>query len=119
MRFLAFAVASLLLTVPSVAGEQVTAPSGVEARVGWIGSVGENCTVNAAPTITPAELAKHGQIRLVEGQVQTNTVPSCPGIKIPAIVVFYTSSPGFKGTDSFALSTGDGKPDRAYTMTVK
>ena len=119
MRSLAAVVATLILTLPSTAEEQATVKSGKEARVGWIGSVSENCRANAAPTITPAELAKHGQIKLVEGQVETNTVPNCPGIKIPAIVVFYTSSPGFKGTDSFALSTGEGKPNRVYTMTIQ
>jgi hypothetical protein len=119
MRFAAFAVASLALTAPSLAQEQAVVKSGEEARLGWIGSVGENCQANPVPTITPAELAKHGQIKLVQGQVQTNTVPECPGITIPAIVVFYTSSPSFKGSDSFSLSTGDGKPDRTYTVSVQ
>ncbi|HDZ71982.1 MAG TPA: hypothetical protein ENH55_04205 [Aurantimonas coralicida] len=119
MKFLILAATSFFLALPAMAQEQVTAKSGEEVRVGWIGSVGENCQTNPLPAITPAELAKHGQIRLTEGEVQTDTVPNCPGIKIPAIVVFYTSSPGFTGTDNFALSTGEGQPSRTYTITVQ
>lgn len=119
MKSLVFAAAALFLAPPAMAQEEVTAQSGEEVRVGWIGSVGENCQANTLPIIAPAELAKHGQIKLVEGEVQTDTVPDCPGVKIPAIVVFYTSSPGFKGTDNFALSTGEGQPSRTYTITVQ
>ena len=70
-----------------------------------------------APKLSPAKVADNGQIRLTEGIIQTDTVPSCPGIKIPSVIIFYTSSPGFTGTDTFTLVPGTNKP-RNYKVIV-
>lgn len=103
---------------PAAAQQQITAKSGEEVQAGWIGSVGANCTPNPVPSVQPSKLAQHGQIKLIEGEVQTDSVPECPGIKIPAIVVFYTSSPGYKGTDEFVLAPTGGA-EQAYQVTVE
>jgi hypothetical protein len=109
----------IFLVFPAAAQERVSAQSGQEVRAGWIGSVGENCAANAAPEVTAGAVAQHGQIKLRKATVQTNSIPSCPGVKIPAVVVFYTSAPGFKGIDSFTLSTGSSQPGRTYTINVE
>ena len=64
-----------------------------------------------------SKVADNGQIRLTKGIIQTDTVPSCPGIKIPSVIIFYTSSPGFTGTDTFTLVPGTDKP-RDYKVIV-
>jgi hypothetical protein len=123
MKTLAFTMAAFsLLAVPALAqtagAGKLSAKSGEELRVGWIGSVGANCQPNPAPTVTPGTLADHGQIKLQQGEVQTNSFPACPGVKLPAIVVFYTSSPSFKGTDGFSLKAADGTA-YSYNITVE
>lgn len=119
-NFVYAALLSCTIIFPASAQETATAMSGVETRVGWIGSVGENCQPNPAPEVGAAEVAGNGQIKLTTGEVQTNSVPACPGITIPAIVVFYTSAPGFEGEDSFVLTVDDRgtKSERSYTVKV-
>ena len=80
--------------------------------------MGENCTAKAAPEVKPASVAQNGQVKLVKATVQTNSVANCPGIKIPAVVVFYKSSPSFKGEDRFVMQVADGT-SRSYTVTVQ
>ena len=110
-----------LLALPAAAQTaapvSVAAKAGQEVRAGWVGSVGADCKPNPAPTLTPSKLAAHGQIKLQQADVKTNSFPACPGITVPAVVVFYTSSPGFKGSDAFTLTTADGTA-RAYSVTV-
>lgn len=114
-------LSAVMLSGTAFAQESVTAQSGQETRVGWIGSVGADCTANPAPAVKPSKVADHGQIKLTKGEVQTNQVPNCPGAKVPAIVVFYQSAPGFTGTDQFALTVegGSGNSERTYTVTVE
>lgn len=114
----ALAFALITLSTPTLAQEVATAKSGVETRVGWIGSLKSDCTANPAPEVRPAKTADHGVIKLTQGTVTTNQVPSCPNAKVPAIVVFYTSAAGYKGADAFSLSAGSGGP-RTYSITVE
>jgi hypothetical protein len=116
-RLIVFCALSAMLAIPVGAQEVVKAKPGEEVRVGWIGSMGEDCVAKPRPTVRPSKVADHGQLRLTGGDVVTNSVPSCPGAKIPAVIIFYKSSAGFTGTDSFALTTGTGDP-RTYTVTV-
>jgi hypothetical protein len=119
IRFMAaFAALLVALAQPATAQETARAKAGEEVRVGWIGSVGENCQARPAPSVKPSSVAGHGQIKLMKGTVKTDTIASCPGMEIPAVVVFYKSSPDFKGTDSFALSSPSG-PERTYTIEVE
>ncbi|WP_152048585.1 hypothetical protein [Aureimonas psammosilenae] len=119
MRLLHLAtLVSVLSAIPAVAQEQGHTQSGKEVRLGWIGSVGSDCKPVEPQAVTPAKLAQHGQIRLVRGTVTTEKIAQCPSLSVPAIVVFYTSSPDFKGVDSFALKAGDGA-ERTYTVTVE
>ena len=119
IRTLTAAALMVAFTLPAVAQETVSAKSGKEVRVGWIGSVGENCQAKPAPSVKPASVAEHGQIKLMKGKVKTDSIARCPGIEIPAVVVFYKSSPDFKGTDSFALSTAGSDKDRTFTIKVE
>lgn len=111
-----------LLAVPAAAQEKASAKSGEEVRLGWIGSVGDGCKANPVPGIKPARVAGHGQIRLTKAEVTTNSVPNCPGVTVPAVVVFYKSAPDFKGEDGFALTIqneGGQDSERTYAVTVQ
>lgn len=110
-----------LAVSPVLAQETVTAQSGQETRVGWIGSLKADCSPNPAPKLRPAKLADHGQIKLVPAEVTTNKVANCPNAKVPAVVVFYTSSAVYKGTDTFTLaSDGTAEPsEHTYTISVQ
>ena len=122
MKTLICAAVSATLVLPAFAQERGRTTSGEEVRLGWIGSVGAGCKANPVPSIKPARVAEHGQIRLSQGEVKTNSVPNCPGITIPAIVVFYKSSPDFKGEDGFSLTvegSGTATSERTYIVTVE
>ena len=121
MKRLAYAtITSMLMIAAATSQETGNARSGEEVRVGWIGSVGDNCKPNPAPEVKPSSVAGHGQIKLTRGEVQTNSIPQCPGVKIPAIVVFYRSSQAFEGEDRFVLSVknGDRTTERTYVIRV-
>ncbi len=111
--------ALLVMASPALAQETVSARSGVETRVGWVGSLKADCTPNPVPTLRPAKVADHGQIKLATAEVTTNRVAGCPNAKVPAVVVFYTSSPGYRGADTFTLATEGGDAPRTYAITVE
>ena len=106
------------LALLAAAEDALLAKPHVEAWGGGrVGSVKPNYQPNPAPKLSPAKIADNGQIRLTEGIIQTDTVPSCPGIKIPSVIIFNTSSPGFTGTDTCTLVPGTDKP-RDYKVIV-
>jgi hypothetical protein len=120
-RIILAAAVSTLMIGATVAQETATARPGEEVRLGWIGSIGQNCKPNPAPKVEPSSVAGNGQIKLMQGEVKTNSIAQCPGVKIPVILVFYKSSKSFEGEDRFVLSVQEksGTTQRTYTIQVK
>ncbi|MCB8839374.1 hypothetical protein [Aurantimonas sp. VKM B-3413] len=120
IRMVSSVVCGVLATA-AVAQENVQAKSGEEVRAGWIGIVRKDCTTSAPPKVKPIALAEHGQIRLAKATVRTNSVPACPGVEVPAIVVFYKSRPSYTGVDRFTLQVGNGTDasERHYDVRVE
>lgn len=104
---------------PALSDDTVAARSGQETRVGWVGSIKADCSPNPRPTLSPMKVADHGQIKLVPAEVTTNKVASCPNAKVPAVIIFYTSSPNYRGPDAFALSSDGGKTSQTYSVSVQ
>ncbi len=115
MRMPVFAVAALFLIVTaevwiSVAALAQTAPTSnytsVEAipnkalQLGYYASAHKsNCTPAPMPTIRVRQNPKSGLLIVRRATLTTNNVPGCPGLKIPAQVVFYQARGGAAGSD--------------------
>ena len=101
---------SLILTAgPAVAqsavtDHAVTGPANKEIRAGWFGSsLNADCTGRAVPEARITERAQNGIVKLRQGKVRTNSAAKCPNAELPAILVFYQSKEGYRGTDTFTL----------------
>jgi hypothetical protein len=119
LRLILIAAAGSLAAVHAAsAQEKVTAKSGEEVRAGWIGIVKKDCSTEPPPRVRPSDMAGHGQIRLSKAKVKTNSIEACPGVEVPAVIVFYTSQPGFRGEDQFTLQVGQGEKAQKRTYMV-
>ncbi len=65
-------------------GLRLTKPDYAEAH--------KDCTPALLPTIRVIEAPKSGTLTVRVGELKTNQVASCPGLKTPACVVFYPGS---------------------------
>src|ERR1700682_3577646 len=74
--------------------------SGEEGRIAVLGSLKEGCTPNPHPTVSVAQVASHGVLRIAGATMKTDRFPKCPGIEIPVTVVFYKSEANYIGQDS-------------------
>jgi hypothetical protein len=71
------------------------------------------------PTIRVIEAPKSGMLTVRRGELTINSVPNCPGIKIPAQIAFYQARAGATGTDQlvYEVTTFNGEVG-AYDVTV-
>lgn len=99
---LSYAIAGL---VASAALAQTANYTSVEATVGkavqltYHASAHKNCTPAPLATFDVLQAPKLGLLIVREGILTTNKVAGCPGLKIPAQVVFYPARASSAGPD--------------------
>ena len=120
---LSWAIACLMATA---ALAQATSYTSVEATAGkpvqltYHASAHKNCTPAPPPTVRVTQAPKAGAL-IVRPAVLTTT-KVCPGIKVPAQVVFYQPREGYTGADhvSYDVTNSDGEVGTFdVTITVK
>ena len=64
------------------------------------------CTPAPIPTFRVIEPPKNGVLSVRKAVLSTDKVPGCPGLKTPALVVFYQGKEGYSGSDhvSYAVT---------------
>ena len=80
------------------------------------------CTAAPIPTFRVIEPPKDGVLTVRKAVLTTNKVAGCPGLKTPALVVFYQAKDGYSGPDhvSYAVTNAEGKVQGFdVTITVK
>jgi len=84
---------------------------GKPVQLGYYASAHKNCTPAPLPVIRVIEAPKSGTLTVRRGQLKTDQVAGCPGLKIPAQVVFYQARVGATGGDHLVYevlnSTGE------------
>jgi hypothetical protein len=106
----------------------LTFVSGKTSRVWTYHSWNHATCETASGVVRVLTKPSHGKVsnHVVDSTLKNNhygqPIKSCPGVRIKAFEVDYTSAPGFHGTDSFILdvtwSTGSHDTD-TYTITVR
>ena len=77
------------------------------------------CTPAPIPTFRVIEPPKNGVLSVRKAVLSTDKVPGCPGLKTPALVVFYQGKEGYSGSDhvSYAVTNAAGQT-QGYDVTI-
>lgn len=101
--------------------------AGTRQRVGYYAELNPDCSSAGIPAVRTEELPTHGNVVTAQGEAYTSYPSSsqrysCNTIKTRMIEVFYTSVPGYRGSDEFVLRTifsdGMARTDK-YTVNVE
>jgi hypothetical protein len=78
-----------------------------------------NCTPAPLPTIRVSQVPKSGTLTVRRALLTTDTIRGCPGLKIPAQVVFYTARASATGNDHliYEVTSEDGEVG-TYDVTI-
>jgi hypothetical protein len=68
-------------------------------QLGYYASAHKNCTPAPVPVVRVIEAPKSGILTVRRGELKTDQVAGCPGLKMPAQVVFYQARAGAIGSD--------------------
>jgi hypothetical protein len=77
------------------------------------------CTPAPIPSFRVIEPPKDGVLSVRKAVLSTDKVPGCPGLKTPALVVFYQAKEGYSGSDhvSYAVTNAAGQA-QGYDVTI-
>jgi hypothetical protein len=86
-----------------------------------------DCTSLGYPTLKVAKAAQHGRVSVEQGTALADFAKDdarriCKGKSVPATVIYYTSEPGFIGTDSVAferIGVAGAYGYHVYTINVR
>jgi hypothetical protein len=94
-------------TAPQATGKPIIrgALSGQRQILASFYATASDCTSLGYPTLKVATAPKHGQVSVEQGTALADFEKDdarnvCNGKSVPATVIYYTSEPGFIGTDS-------------------
>jgi len=84
------------------------AESGVRQKIGSVYAVDLDCSSLTPTSLKVVKSPQHGNLAIENGEefieyAKDNVRAPCNGKKAPARVLYYTSEPGFVGTDALAV----------------
>lgn len=84
--------------------------SGKPMQLTYYASVRKDCTPAPLPTIRVVQPPKSGVLTIRPAVLTTNKIAGCPGLKVPAQVLFYQARAGYAGSDhiSYEVTTSPG-----------
>jgi len=75
------------------------ATPGKPVQLGYYASAHKDCTPAPLPVVRVIEAPKSGTLTVRRGELKTDQIAGCPGLKMPAQVVFYQARAGTTGSD--------------------
>ena len=120
-----WAIAGVVATAALAQGTSYTsveATAGKPAQLTYHASAHKNCTPALPPTVRVTQAPKAGALIVRPAVLTTTKVAGCPGIKVPAQVVFYQAREGYTGPDhvSYDVTNSNGEVGAFdVTITVK
>ena len=79
-----------------------------------------NCSPAPLPTIRVIQVPKSGTLTVRRALLTTDKIAGCPGLKIPAQVVFYQARAGATGSDHIVYEVTDfNREVGTYDVTIK
>jgi hypothetical protein len=108
----AFGQATNYTSVDAIAGKLVQLTYHADAHK-------STCTAAPIPIFRVIEPPKDGVLTVRKAVLTTNKVAGCPGLKTPALVVFYQAKEGYAGSDhvSYAVTNAQGKV-QGFDVTI-
>jgi hypothetical protein len=91
--------AALAQPAPSSNYTSFEATPGNPVQLGYYASAHKDCTPAPLPVVRVIEAPKSGTLTVRRGELKTDRVAGCPGLKMPAQVVFYQARAGVTGSD--------------------
>ena len=78
-----------------------------------------SCSPAPVPSLRVIEPPKDGVLTVRQAVLTTNKVAGCPGLKTPALVVFYQANEGYGGSDHvrYAVTNAQGQTE-GYDVTI-
>ena len=97
----------------------IEATSAKPVQLGYYASAKKDCTPAPLPTIRVIEAPKSGTLTVRRGELKTDIIPGCPGLKMPAQVAFYQARAGATGSDHlvYEVTTSTGEVG-TYDVTI-
>ena len=94
-------ISTVALAQPAPTSNYTTfeATSAKPVQLGYYASANKNCTPAPLPTIRVIEAPKSGTLTVRRGELKTDIILGCPGLKMPAQVAFYQARAGATGSD--------------------
>lgn len=102
-------VATVLVTCFSLSAESQIAPSanyssfeaepGKPVQLGYYAQAHNDCSPSKLPIVRIVELPLSGTLTVQSGELKTDRVANCPGLKIPAQIVLYQARDRASGRD--------------------
>lgn len=104
---------------PSLNYTSFDATSAAPLQLGYYGALHKDCSPAPLVTIRVSEPPRLGTFIIRPGQLTTSASALCPGLKIPAEVVFYQARAGATGKDHmvYEVINASSKVD-AYDVTI-
>lgn len=96
--------------------------AGASTRLGYYGAAAKACSPEPPPTIDVVTPPKHGELSIRTGSLTTNRLTSCPGLKLPVEIIFYSAHTGYTGPDTvvFKVKSAQGTESAwSYSIDVK
>ena len=88
-------------------------------QLGYYASAHKNCTPALVPVVRVIEAPNSGTLTVRRGELKTDRIAGCPGLKIPAQVIFYQARAGAAGSDHLVyLVTNPTGEVGSYDVTI-
>lgn len=97
----------------------VEAMSGKPLQLGYYASVRKDCAPAPLPSVRVVQAPKSGVLTIRTAVLTTDKLGGCPGLKVPARVLFYQARAGYAGADhvTYEVTTSPGNP-RTFDVTI-
>ena len=104
---------------PSLNYTSIEATATKPTQIGYYGAAHKECSPAPLPTLRVIEPPKSGTLTVKRGELTTNKVAGCQGLKTPVLVAFYEAHAGAAGTDHlrFEVTNPTGEVS-GYDITV-
>ena len=99
--------AALAQPAPTSNYTSIEATPAKPVQLGYHASAHKNCTPAPLPTIRVIQVPKSGILTVRRALLTTDKIAGCPGLKIPAQVVFYQARAGATGSDHIVYEVTD------------
>jgi hypothetical protein len=95
------------------------ATSAKPTQLGYYASAHKDCTPAPLPVVRVIEAPKSGTLTVRRGELKTDRVTGCPGLKTPVQVVFYQARVSATGSDHLVYEVTNPTGEAAtYDVTI-